>query len=74
MDAFLTALDIQVEELCGVVLNMPHLDRAHRRDHESAPLILIGPDMLALLVVALMPALDGVEQIRVLPVARAPQA
>ena len=42
-----------------------------RSEHQRTALVLIGPDVLALLVVALMARLQGIEQVRVLAVAGA---
>ena len=51
----LAALDIEVEQLRGVMLDVPHLDGSARGKYQRASLALICPDALALLVVALVP-------------------
>ena len=50
---------------------MPHLYGPLRCQHERAPGVLVRPDMLALLVVALVTGRQGLEQIRIGTVRRA---
>ena len=54
---------VELEKLRRVAFNVPYRYRVRRRDHESPPLALVGPDMLSLFVVALMACGEGIEQI-----------
>ena len=66
----LAALNIQVEQLCRVVLNMADLDRLLRSDDQRTALALILPQVHTLDVVAVVARLDGLEQVGVVSITR----
>lgn len=61
----LAALNIQVEELCRIVLDMTDLDRLLRSDDQRTALALILPQVHALHVVTVVARLDSLKQIGV---------
>ena len=65
----LAALNIQVEELCRIVLNVADLDRLLRSNDQRTALALILPQMHALDVIAVVARLDSLEQIGVVGIA-----
>ena len=65
----LAALNIQVEELCRIVLNMADLDRLLRSNDQRTALTLILPQMHALDVIAVVARLDSLKQIGVVGIA-----
>lgn len=67
----LTAQDIQVEELCRIVLDMADLDRLLRSDDQRTALALILPQVHALEVIAVVARLDSLEQVGVVGIAGA---
>lgn len=66
----LTALDIQVQKLCRIVLDMADLDRLLRSNDQRAALALILPQVHALDVVTVVARLDSLEQIGVVGITR----
>ncbi len=61
----LAALNIQIEQLCRIVLNVADLDRLLRSNDQRAALALILPQMHALDVIAVVARLDSLEQVGV---------
>ena len=67
----LATLNIQVEELCRIVLNMADLDRLLRSNDQRTALALILPQTHALDVLEIVARLDSLEQVGVVGIAGA---
>lgn len=61
--AFLTTLDVKSQQLSGIMLDMPHLDRLRRSDDQRPTLALVLPNVLTLLVVAFVAVLKRLKKI-----------
>ena len=61
--AFLATLDVKSQQLSGIMLDMPHLDRLRRSDDQRPTLALVLPNVLTLLVVAFVAVLKRLKKI-----------
>ena len=64
----LATLNIQIEQLCWIMLDMADLDRLLRSDDQRAAIALILPQVHALEVIAVVARLDSLEQIGVVSI------